>query len=144
MSMKNLKKENSKMFESLERFGFKVKINHIRCYAPEIQPSVIPMHYVRKGKNHLTEIECKVKYQLSPRGGMTRVSVLGTGDQEIACNEAICSPKENYCFAKGLHIALGRVMKDLRERGLLPVLEVDEEPAVGAHVNSEINEVSVV
>jgi hypothetical protein len=60
--------------------------------------------------------ELKEKHTLkdvSPRGGKTVIQVSYTNGKEYSA-EAVCSLKDNFCYRRGVIIALGRIISQIK------------------------------
>lgn len=69
--------------------------------------------YDEKGNLFLTSTAKRRKVSLSPRGGITTVSVIDNDGNEIAYAGAQCSMMDNYSKKIGRMIAIGRALKQL-------------------------------
>ena len=83
--------------------GYKVCVNHLRPVPGQV--GYVP--YSRKTKGPVLS-----------RGGITHVSIsTPEGDHHFA-GGAECGRKDNFCYRMGVQIALGRIEKEMEERGV--------------------------
>jgi hypothetical protein len=77
----------------LESQGWRVELEHQRRYTNRVGPYL----------------------SLEAKGGFTRAKIIAPDEKVIIKSEAICSIEDNYNRKIGANIALGRLIKKLKE-----------------------------
>lgn len=87
-----------KNIEQYRKSGYKVRVVHRRYDA----------------NGELIQYSRKIKGNIAAKGGIVTVE-LTTPEGVNVYGNAVCSKKENYCYSKGVQIALGRAIAGLEK-----------------------------
>lgn len=96
---------------NLRAKGYLVNVRHLRAIN-YVHPLPLMTSY-RAKREVMPETHLRPS-MFSPRGGRTEVEIVRDGSI-IAFGVTNCSPRDNYCKAVGLQIALGRALKEFIE-----------------------------
>lgn len=113
----------------LKNAGFRIRLKHSRYTAEQFNKLRRCAEQVNNNDSHLLDrlneltdwqpmptIDLrKNKIDMSPRGGKTFISI-EKDDKIVSTSEAICSFADNFCYRVGGRIALGRALKNLKEK----------------------------
>lgn len=98
INKENKMQNNNSKVQQYRRQGYKVQVHHYR-YTPEGEL----ISYSRKSKG-----------PIATHGGHTNVT-LETPDGKQITSHSTCSKKDNFNYALGVKIALGRIENELKE-----------------------------
>lgn len=97
---------------NLRTQGYLVNVRHLRAIN-YVHP--LPLMTSYRAKHEVMPETHLRPSMFAPRGGRTEVEIVREGSI-VAFGATNCSPRDNYCKAVGLQIALGRALKELPSR----------------------------
>jgi hypothetical protein len=80
----------------------------------ESQGWTVELEHQRRYTNHT--VGGRPYLSLEAKGGFTRAKIIASDEKVIIKSEAICSIEDNYNRKIGANIALGRLIKELKDR----------------------------
>ena len=103
----------------LRQAGFRVEVTHYRRISrPGDQAlsevKMLPPEVVKRPRRWPPSPE-EGPFDLNPRGGLTEVEVWAPDPPGVALGRAECSKHDMYNRSRGVEIALGRALKELRQ-----------------------------